>query len=281
MAPAEMMLTEERAILLTGEITGADREALRQAVRALEGPNFTARLSALAGRPLEVLGRVLPSDAAELVSRATATALRQAMRQVLKTVPQGRTDPQARAHQVMVTLSGAVGGAFGIAAIPVELPISTAIMLRAIVRIAQHEGEDLRDPETALACLQVFALGGRSASGHLHESTYFAVRTALARSVMQVARQVAERGMIDESAAAIIRLLTQIGSRFGVTVSQKITAQAVPILGALSGAAINAAFISHYQALALGHFTVRRLERIHGRAAVQAAYRQIQADENL
>jgi len=48
-----------------------------------------------------------------------------------------------------------MGGALGISAVLVELPISTTIMLRAIARIAQSEGEDLRDPETALACRQV------------------------------------------------------------------------------------------------------------------------------
>ena len=37
-----------------------DRAALRQAVRALEGPSYVARLSALAGRPIELLGQALP-----------------------------------------------------------------------------------------------------------------------------------------------------------------------------------------------------------------------------
>jgi hypothetical protein len=58
-------------------------------------------------------------------------------------------------------------------------------MLRAIGRIAQSEGEDLSDPETALAYLQVFALGGRSSFEHLHESGCFAVRAAMARSLTQ------------------------------------------------------------------------------------------------
>jgi hypothetical protein len=50
------------------------------------------------------------------------------------------------------------------------LPISTRIMLRAIACIVQSEGEDLSDLETAPACMQVFALGGRSGSEHLHET---------------------------------------------------------------------------------------------------------------
>jgi len=109
-----------------------------------------------------------------------------------------------------------MGGALGISAVLVELPISTTIMLRAIARIAQAEGEDLESPETALACLQVFALGGRSSSQHLHESGYFAVRAAMARSVTRAVQMMAGRGVIDESASAIVRLLSQIAARFGL-----------------------------------------------------------------
>ena len=63
-------------------------------------------------------------------------------------------------HKALAATSGAVGGSFGLAALPIELPISAVIMLRSIGDIARAEGEDLRDPETELSCLQVFALGG-------------------------------------------------------------------------------------------------------------------------
>jgi hypothetical protein len=63
-------------------------------------------------------------------------------------------------HKALAATSGAVGGSFGLAALPIELPISTVIMLRSIGDVARAEGEDLRDPETTLSCLQVFALGG-------------------------------------------------------------------------------------------------------------------------
>ena len=52
---------------------------------------------------------------------------------------------------------------------PMELPISTVIMLRSMGDIARAEGEDLRDPETALSCLQVFALGGLRGQGRYRE----------------------------------------------------------------------------------------------------------------
>ena len=84
--------------------------------------------------------------------------------------------------------SGAVGGSFGLAALPVELPISTLIMLRSIGDIARSEGEDLSSPETALACLQVFALGGLQGEADAANSGYFAVRGLLAKSIGEAAR---------------------------------------------------------------------------------------------
>lgn len=254
-----------------------DREALRQAVRALESPSFAARLAALAGRPVELLGQALPRAASEAVSRATRAALTRSLSYALRTIPKESADPETRLHRALAALSGAMGGALGLSAVVVELPISTTIMLRAIARIAQSEGEDLSDPEAALACLQVFALGGRSGSEHLHESGYFAVRAAMAQSMAGALRQLAGRGLVDESASAIMRLVAQIASRFGVVVSQKVTAQAVPVLGALGGAAVNAAFMDHFQTLAWGHFTVRRLERIYGPGTVREAYEHIRA----
>jgi hypothetical protein len=47
------------------------------------------------------------------------------------------------------------------------------------------------------------------------------------------------------------------------------------------GAAVNTAFIDHFQTLARGHFTVRRLERIYGKGTVRLAYEQIRSREDL
>ena len=256
-------------------LSAEDREALRQAVLALEGPSYVARLSALAGRPIELLGQALPVPVSDVISKATQAALTRALRYALKTIPKQGRHPETRVHKALAVLSGAMGGALGISAVLVELPVSTTIMLRSIARIAQSEGEDLADPETALACVQVFALGGHTGSDNLHEAGYFAVRAAMAKSVTRALQQMAGRGVIDESTSAIVRLLAQIGSRFGVVVSQKVAAQAVPVLGAIGGAAVNAAFMDHFQTLARGHFTVRRLERTYGKGTVRRAYDQI------
>ncbi|KMO44929.1 peptidase [Methylobacterium tarhaniae] len=285
-----------------------DRAALRRAVAALERPTLAGRLSAMAGAPLDLITRALPTPVVDAVGHATETAMRGALHVALATLPKAaeappehgalaplgpdlspswrsramelleRFPPGDRGHKALAAVSGAIGGAFGITTLAVELPLSTTLMLRSIAEIAQREGEDLSDPEAALACMQVFALGGRGstqgegATGNAAESGYFAVRGALAKAMSEAARYAAGRGLLDESAPALMRFAGQVGARFGGVVSQKLAAQAVPVLGALGGAAVNTAFMDHFQAIARGHFTVRRLERRYGKAVVREAY---------
>ncbi len=258
-----------------------DRAALRSAVLALERPSLAARLSNLLGQPLDLLGRALPPLLSDAVTQAVEVALKGALRVAVTTLSKTRPDTTGRIHKALAAISGAVGGALGAATLPIELPVSTTIKLRTIAEIARDEGEDLSDPEVALACLQVFALGGRSETDDLAESGYFAVRSALAKSVTEAARYIAERGVVDEGASILIRFVSQITSRFGIVVSQKVAAQAVPVLGALGGAAVNAVFMGHFQVIARGHFTVRRLERVYGKKIVRTVYEEIRRNEGL
>jgi hypothetical protein len=148
-------------------------------------------------------------------------------------------------------------------------------MLRAIAAIAQQEGEDLTDPRTGLACLEVFALGGPPTDETGVEADYFTVRAMLARGLVEVADFTLDKGAIRESASFLVRFLTPIASRFGVVVSQKIAVQTVAVVGAVGGAAVNLAFIEHFQDVARGHFAVRRLERAYGAEIVRAEYARL------
>ncbi len=256
-------------------MTPADLAALQAAVNALENPSLAARLTNMVGKPIELIGLALPASASHLIAKATSRGLELALKVALRTM---RDKPHARSqlfHKALATASGAAGGALGLATLPVELPVSTIIMLRSIAAIAQSEGEDLSDPETALSCVQVFALGGRAGSDDASESGYFAVRGMLAKTVSEAARFIAERGVIREGGPLLLRFVTQVASRFGVVVSQKVAAQALPVVGAFGGAAVNYAFIEHFQDVARGHFTVRRLERAYGKDFVRAEYERL------
>jgi hypothetical protein len=266
--------------ILPARMSSADFHELRRAVGLIEKNSLAARLTRALGGQVEALGRALPSAARGAVAFATERALKLALRVAVRTLgaDRGASASSDRMHKVAAAASGAFGGAFGIAALAVELPVSTTILLRSIADIARSEGEDLSEPENRLACLEVFALGGTRSDEAGVESGYLAARAMLARSVGESARFFLRSGLAGEMAPAVVRLLSQVSARFGIAVSEKLAAQAVPILGAVGGAAINAAFADHFQALARGHFIVRRLERAYGPDFVHEAYRRLAAE---
>ena len=256
-----------------------DLADLALAVEALERTTLVARLSAIAGRQVDLAGRFVPERFSAIARGASTLAIRAALHGALKSL--GRQPVAAGAdrrsrliHRGLAAAAGAAGGVFGLVGLAVELPVSTTLMLRSIADIARHAGEDMADPEAALACLEVFALGGKPGREG-EEAGYFAIRGALAKSVSEAARFMLQRRVIDETAPALVRLVAQIAARFGVVVSQKLAAQAVPVLGALGGASLNYAFADHFQKLAHGHFAVRRLERRYGQLLVREHYERL------
>jgi hypothetical protein len=260
-------------------LTRKETEDLRRAIACLEGSSFAQRLTDMVGRPVAALSSGLPMSARRVVAYASEIALTGALRLALRTIDLRRSaKPSAnRAHKFAAAASGALGGAFGLAALPVELPLSTTILLRSIAEIAREEGEDLTAPEAALACIEVFALGGKDDEETTFESGYFAVRTALAKSVTDSARFVASQG-VGASAPLVARFVSRIAARFGVVVSEKLAAQSAPVIGAIGGAAVNAAFAEYFQTLARGHFIVRRLEREHGASLVAFEYQRLRGE---
>jgi hypothetical protein len=267
--------------VMPARLSAEETADLRRAIRSLTGKGFTARVGGLLGSNVEALGRSMPTGARRIVARVSERALRAALRLAVRTID--TTSPRrmsggasGRLHVAAAAMSGAIGGAFGLAAIPIELPVSTTILLRSIAEIAREQGEDLASPEAALACVEVFALGGPSSAGEAGlESGYFAIRSALAASVSESARFIAAHGLSGEAAPAVVRLVSQIAARFGVVVSEKLAAQAAPIVGAIGGAAVNAAFADYFQTLARGHFIIRRLERAHGADVVRFELRHM------
>ena len=171
-----------RLTLRRMRIAESDLAALERAVQSLEHPGLAARLAGLVGRPIELLGRALPESASQAIAAATAKGLQAALKVALLTIRRSPAPGSQLLHKYLAMASGAAGGTFGLATLPLELPVSTIIMLRSIAEIARSEGENLSDPEAALSCVQVFALGGRTGTGEL-EGGYFAVRGMLAKSV--------------------------------------------------------------------------------------------------
>ena len=260
----------------THAIPEADLEDLKAAKQLLENPGLAAKISSFVGSPIEKGFALLPKQWNTVVNDATRKAIDTALRVALWTmVGSTAKAPSDWWHKLAVGASGAAGGAFGLAALSVELPVSTTIMLRSIADIARSEGEDLTRPEVKLECVQVLALGGSSTLDDGSELGYFAARAAMAKAVSEAAAHFAAQGVSQHGAPALVRLITQVAARFSIVVSEKAAAQAVPVVGAIGGAVINTLFIDHFQDMARGHFTVRRLERLHGADEIRRLYGEL------
>jgi hypothetical protein len=249
---------------------------LRYAKSLLERPSLAARLTDVVGAPIEKGFKFLPEKWSETLNATVKVSLEKALSFSVRSLSKaGPQKPKDRFHRFAAMAAGAGGGAFGLGGLVVELPVSTVIMLRSIADIARSEGEDVSDVEAQLACLEVFALGGRSKSDDAAETGYFAIRTALANTVSDAARYLAQRGAAKKGTPALVRLISAISARFGVVVSEKAAAMAVPAIGAAGGAIVNSIFISHFQDMARGHFIVRRLEREYGQTLVRQTYESL------
>lgn len=259
-------------------LAGEDRIGLVEAYRLLEFPSLAARLTNCLGKPIELGFQHLPANWYEVVHNLAQSAIEKALSVALTSLdPDKKSRAQNRLYQLACGACGAVGGFFGLPALMLELPLSTVLMLRSIAAIARQEGERLDVYATRLACLEVFALGGRSPSDDAVETGYYGVRLALTVPVAEALRFVQVHGLKAEGAPILVRLVTAVAKRFGIALSERAAALAIPMIGAAGGAAINTIFMQHFQAMAKGHFTIRRLERKYGKALIEAEYRQLHA----
>jgi hypothetical protein len=274
------------------QLNEKDLAILASAVAQLERPSLAGKLAAVVGMPAEKLLGWLPDSIQAQIDRVTEESLTQALNVAVKTLAAepGNT-PWKLSHKVAATISGVAGGLFGAPALFAELPVTTVIILRSIADIARAKGENLADPTAQLACLEVFALGSggkqqvvnvvsekaQAEEEHIR-ATYFVARAAMAQQVTAAA-EILTKGAASGSSSALTRLISKIASRFGVAVTEKAAAQAVPIVGAIGGGLINALFMDHFQNTAEAHFSVRQLERVYGTEAVRAEYERLASKE--
>jgi len=254
-------------------ITEKDLQDLHYAKSLLENPGLAAKIVNIIGVPLEKGFTILPEGWARLVSSSTQKALQVAADSAILTMNR-KTKPVAAntLHKIMVAGSGAAGGFWGLPALPIELPLSTTIMMRSIADIARSENHLISNPRVKLACMEVFALGGPGKDDDAVNTGYFTIRSGLAKAVNDATQHLVQKGLSVQSSPVLIKLISQISSRFGIQVSEKIAAQAIPVIGAAGGAIINTLFIGHFQNMARGHFTVLRLEEKYGLDIIRQTY---------
>jgi len=252
-------MSETVTALLAIELDESARRDLADALNRLEqGRGLIVRLADLVGGAFGLAGRFglrrmgMSRGVQGKFSGVAQAALARAYD--IAILGLGREPPErAGLTRAAVIASGAASGLAGLAGFLPDATFTTLAIMREIARIAAAQGEDLASDDARRACLEVFAFRSAADSDE-SELGYFS-----ARLVFQ--------------GRPFTLLLSEVAARYGLVLGEKFSLQAVPIAGAIAGASLNAAFLAHYRNLAVAHFTIRRLERRHGRDIVLAARR--------
>ncbi|MBO9465190.1 EcsC family protein [Tropicibacter sp. R15_0] len=198
----------------------------------------------LLGSQADSLLSRLPDGVKSGLEEATTGALRVAYHSAKYS--RGKVpDQKGWLNTAFATAMGAVGGAGGLASSLGELPVTTTVLLRAIQGIAVEHGFDPEQDEVARECLSVFASAGPLEKDDGADIAFLSARMALTGSTAH-------------------RIIAAIAPRMSIIMGQKLATQAVPVIGAAAGAAVNFAFTNYYQQMAHVHFGLLALSRDTG-----------------
>lgn len=157
-------------------------------------------------------------------------------------------------HKIAAALSGAAGGAAGIASAVVELPATVMVMFAAMQKIAAENGFDPASDEVRLTCIDIFGAGGMGPEDDGVNTSFLGTRLGV-------------------NGVTIKALIARVAPAFSAMLGKALAAKAVPLIGAAAGAGINYAFTDYYQEIARVRFGLQRLVVEHGEAPVLTAYR--------
>ena len=222
---------------------------LARRYRLANGPVVTL-LNRFGNRIEEAL-HVLPEAARDRIESVTNQALERAFSLAVL----GRHAPAmgARASQAVAMLTGAAGGIGGLATALAEIPVTITVFLHVIARAAEAEGFDPNAPEIRAECLRVLSAGSPLATDDGVNTAFLSARLTL-------------------TGPAVSGLLATVAPGLAAILTRKLAAQAVPVLGAVTGAALNAAYLSYYRELAEIRFALLRLGALHGAERVVADF---------
>lgn len=144
-------------------------------------------------------------------------------------------------HKVAVTFSGAIGGVAGLPGAVAELPVTITTMFSSFQKIAEEYGYDPQEPEIKLECIKIFSMGGPLRKDDDIDLSFVSARLGLQGEVVS-------------------QLISKAAQKLAVVISQKLGSQAVPIIGAVTGATLNFTFMSYYEEMAHVRFTLKKLQ---------------------
>ncbi len=149
-------------------------------------------------------------------------------------------DQKPWVNTAVTTAMGAAGGMGGLSTALMELPATTAMLLRSIQGAAAREGFDPAEENVKFDCVRVLSAAGPLSYDDGADLGFFSVRLTLTGPAMQ-------------------RLIAAVAPRLSIVLGQKLAAQSVPVLGALAGGGTNYVYTRYYQQIAHVHFGLRRL----------------------
>lgn len=158
-------------------------------------------------------------------------------------------------HRVAAAAGGALGGVGGLGSALVELPATIALIFGAMQRAAAREGFDPASEEVRLLCLDIFGSGGPGRADDGVNTAFLTTRLTVNGVTVQA-------------------MIQQVAPPVAAALGRKLAGQVVPVLGAVTGAGINFAFMSYYQEMARVRFALKRLASVHGEEEVLAAWRE-------
>ena len=231
-----------------------------------EASGLVIKLSNFVGGKFEGVLKKVPDGFHKAIDRASDLALRTSYFAASTTHADDASDSYLnrtlarfegeRWHKIASAVTGAVGGFGGLGVAMAELATTTTVIMRSIQQIAETYGEDIHSEEVRLQCLGVFAFGGPLTEDDAVETGLYELRLALRGGTLE-------------------KVISMVLPRFGIVASEKLLAQAVPLIGAAAGAAINPIFTSYYQQMAHVQFRLRKLEQLHDAEQVRACFERI------
>jgi hypothetical protein len=264
------------------KISTEDMEILTKAKFNIENISFIMQGLNYVGSGIENATKKIPKKIEKRISKGIESILLSVVKVNLKTMEKTSKNklPKNKTYKFLVTGSGVGFGLFGSIAFVADLFFTTKLMMRSILDIARSKGEDLNEIETQLACLEVFALGGKSKNDDGLETSYYATRLALAGAINSASKFVTDNGVkiaIEKFATGtpMMQLVAKVAARYEVAAIEKFAAEGIPIAGAVGGGTINLVFINHFQKMAEAHFSIRQLERKYGKEMVRLKYNEI------
>jgi hypothetical protein len=229
-----------------------DIAALAARYRRANGP-LMALMNRIGGG-VEAQMKTLPAPLREQIARVTESALQVAFGLAKNGERAPDIGPQGPMIAVMAT--GAAGGFGGLPTAIAELPVTVTVILHAIRAAAMEAGYDPDDPAIRAECLQVFGAGSPLDSDDGVNAGLVSARLAV-------------------SGSTIAQIVAAVAPRLAAALGQKVIAQAVPVVGAVTGASLNAAYMRYYREVARIRFALLRLCETHGTEAVLAEFKAL------